>query len=295
MQRKIDFLIVGAQKCGTTSLYHYLGQHPRIFLPKTKEIRYFASDEFYQQGEKYLDMFYQELAQEQVIGGAYVHLMAFPRVPKRIHEYNDKMKLISLLRNPIDRAYSAFWFARRQCWETAETFEQAVDIELQRRPVQKKSPIDCRYLAHGHYYTYLMRLIELFGHAKVKILLTDDLLHQPENVVRETLQFLGVEPELEGMDVRRMQNRAKMPRFRLLPQLLQNPQAWHNRAARSIVPQNIRYIFRRMVTKRLIRLNERNFSYPEMIPETRARLQVYYQKHNENLTRLLGRELDHWQ
>lgn len=296
MKRKIDFLIVGAQKSGTTSLYDYVGQHHGVFLPRAKEIRYFADDEFYNQGEKYLDFFYKDVAQEQIIGGGYVHLMYHPYTPERIYKYNKNARIIAILRNPIDRAYSAYWFARQNRWETAASFEEALALEPKRRGRgDSKERVELTYLAHGHYYEQILRFVDLFGREKVKILLTDDLRSQPKPVVQEVLAFLGVEPVVDGIDLGKLSNSAKTPRVPALQRLLTIPGVWYRRLGRRVLPQGVRDFMNEQVTKRLIMLNTKDFSYPPMKPETRARLKDYFRSHNEDLAEFLGRDLIHWQ
>lgn len=296
MQQKLDFLIIGAQKSGTTSLYDYLAGHPGIFLPKTKEIAYFAADEFYRQGDAYLHSFYKDAASTQLLGGAYVHLMYFDHVPHRIFQYNKNIKCIALLRNPIDRAYSAYWFARRNQWETACSFEEALALEEERRSFAGKGVYrELTYLHHGHYFEQLAPFREVFGPEAMHIILTDNFKREPQSVLEETFDFLRLGPMPNSPHRTIMSNAAKIPRSARLQRVFTRRDAWHRRLARRWVPRDARRLLRDKITRKLMDLNMRNFTYPPMRNETRCRLREYFYDHNEKLGRMIGRDLSHWQ
>ena len=86
-------------------------------MPEAKEMRFFVYDEYYNQGEGFLVPFYQEVGDEKIIGGGNATLMYFPRAPERVLNYNPDIKLIAVLRNPIDRALSSYWYARKLGYE----------------------------------------------------------------------------------------------------------------------------------------------------------------------------------
>ena len=151
MSPTVDFWIAGAQKAGTTTLFDILAEHPDAFVPRAKEIHYFSSDEFHPQGPSYLDPFYADAPEAALLGGAYVHTMFFPESAARMHAHNPAMKVLAVLRNPIDRAYSAFWFARRNGWEPAETFEEALALEPTRAEGTLTERTELTYVRHGYY------------------------------------------------------------------------------------------------------------------------------------------------
>src|SRR3990167_9685258 len=107
--KKIDFIIVGAQKTGTTTFYDWIKQHPSIYLPETKEMPYFARNDCFNKKEQYLKIHYPADEQRPLWGAAHVNNMFFSYVAERIHSYNPQTKIIAILRNPTNRAYSSFW------------------------------------------------------------------------------------------------------------------------------------------------------------------------------------------
>src|SRR5580765_4385092 len=113
MNRAIDFAIIGAQKAGTTALYEYLGAHQDVFVPAVKEVPYFVKDDVYEKGEKYLDVIYREYRGEPIVGIAHVRLMCRPESVDRLLAHNSAMRCIAVLRDPVTRAYSSYWYARR--------------------------------------------------------------------------------------------------------------------------------------------------------------------------------------
>ena len=115
---KVDFFIVGAPKSGTTSLYHYLASHPDIFMSSKKEPNYFSKSEIKQQELYYpideLDSFsdykilFSGSKEGQILGESSVSYLFYPEVASKLHEHNSSAKIIILLRNPIERAFSHY-------------------------------------------------------------------------------------------------------------------------------------------------------------------------------------------
>ena len=173
--RVIDFFIVGAHKAGTTSLYDHLAQHPQLFLPQIKETRFFHEPAIYQHGPSWLAPLYRSAPETALLGGADVHSLFFPEAAPHLHEYNPRMKLLAVLRNPVDRAYSAYWFGRKNGRERCRTFEEALALEKKRVRGSYIERAELTLLAHGHYAEQLERFYSFFGRSNVLVLLTEDL------------------------------------------------------------------------------------------------------------------------
>lgn len=294
MQRKAEFFIVGAPKAGTTALYYFLSQHRDIFMPASKENLYFVDDEIFAQGESYLEPFYHEAAGEQLLGGAHAGLMFFPYAVRRLHAYNGAMKLLAVLRNPIDRAYSAYWFARRNGTESAPTFEEALSKEDKRLGLTYREQMELGYLAQGRYARQIEDCMDAFGRERVYVALNEDLEERPEATVQAVLGWLGVAPDLSGMHLRERVNPAGIPRSRLLHELLQGYDSPLRRWSRRTVPRRLRYQLRTRLIGPIMKRNLRTVRYPPMNPETRQRLAAYFRPYNQCVARLIGRSLDHW-
>ena len=135
-----NFLVIGASKCGTTSLWHYLDQHPSVYMSPVKEPMYFCSDDYVAApGDRhyfmqehavrspgdYLALFSQRSA-EPMAGEATTAYIADPAAPARIHATLPDVKLVAVIRHPAERAYSEYAYSRAWGIETVPTFEQAI-------------------------------------------------------------------------------------------------------------------------------------------------------------------------
>ena len=201
------FLIIGAQKCGTTSLYNYLLDHPQIVSATTKEVHFFDFN-FAQGWDWYLRHFPAPVGGGKFITGeASPYYLFHPLVPERVGGLLPRVKLIVLLRNPAERAWSHYHHEVRLGFESLP-FEEAMDAETARLAGEvEKMRLDAHYYSYNHqHYTYLARGIyveqlqrwmELFPRNQFLILKTEDLEANPEAVVSETLKFLGL-PEAQG-------------------------------------------------------------------------------------------------
>lgn len=201
-----DFLIIGAQRCGTTSLFHYLAGHPRVAVPQTKEIHFFDL-----QYEKGIDWYLQRFAKTDggrpargvIRGEATPYYIFHPHAVRRIKADLPEVKLIALLRNPVERAYSHYWHMVRLHHETL-SFEQAVAREperltgeLQRTEADGSYKSDAlvrhSYLSRGIYADQIARVLEYFPRRQVTILKSEDLYAGPQQVFDAVARFLGIE------------------------------------------------------------------------------------------------------
>ncbi|HWO75382.1 MAG TPA: sulfotransferase domain-containing protein [Bacillus sp. (in: firmicutes)] len=198
-----DFLIIGAQKCGTTSLYNYLIQHPQVIPAKTKEIHFF--DIHFKNGwEWYCRQFPMALEPKEncITGEASPYYLFHPHTPSRILQLMPKVKLIILLRNPVDRAYSHYHLIARMGKETL-SFKEAIRHEESRiKPELKKMLEDenyqstdyqyYSYLARGRYVEQLKTWMNLFPKEQFLIIKSEDLYFNPANTFHRVLDFLGL-------------------------------------------------------------------------------------------------------
>ena len=289
-QPQIDFWIIGAQKAGTTSLFEILREHPDICMPETKEIHFFASEEFWSQGPAYLPPHFPDLDCEKLLGGAYVHDIFFEESVQRMHAHNPNMRMIAMLRNPIDRAYSAYWFARRNGWENAATFEEGLEREEARLSGRRQEQSELTYFTHGLYATQLRRFNERFGADRVHCELTEDLKSNPADVLARTLKFLALPSNTVDLPTQKVTNTAGFPRFLTLQKILLGDSAM-KRVARRLTTNKLRRRLKRSVIKPVQRMNIRSVQYEPMREETRQMLRERYEAPNAELEAMLGRTL----
>tara|TARA_R110002095_G_scaffold188490_2_gene166007 strand:- start:1819 stop:2808 length:990 start_codon:yes stop_codon:yes gene_type:complete len=192
----VSFLIVGAQKSGTTSLHRYLSAHPEIHMPGAKEIEYFSDDNNFQRGLGwYLNQCAGRAQPGKIIGEASTHYMMIEHVPKRIRDEFPHMKLIMLLRNPIDRAYSHYNMAVRRGVEAAP-FQQAIKRLLRRgAPLPTLIDHDREFLMFGEYGRILTNYLAHFESAQIKVIFTEEMEADPAAAIQDLYRFVGASPD----------------------------------------------------------------------------------------------------
>ena len=202
--RRPNFFIVGAPKCGTTSLYNYLKVHPEIFMPDRKEPRYFCDDigtweSLRIRDEKhYLELF-KEAGNEKCIGEASTFYLYSKSAPRKIKDFSSEARIIIMLRHPVDWIHSWHW---QMVWNGEQTtidFEEALAAETTNlhscvRP--KSLPFDLAlcYKDLGCFSNFVRPYLEVFGRHRVKVILLEDLVNRPAAMYQETLRFLDVDP-----------------------------------------------------------------------------------------------------
>lgn len=216
MRRDLDFLVIGATKAGTTSLFEYLRWHPGIAVPSDKEAPYFSRDTTVARGwEWYLRRNFATAERHQAWGTVTPDYMAgsvFERarthatpgdgydevtIPMRIHECLPAVRIVALLRDPVDRARSHHLMETMTGRET-RSFEDVVDEELQldnlerarRHPTYTNS-----YIAWGEYARILDPYFALFSPHQILVVFTSDLETAPGRVVRSVYEFIGAAPD----------------------------------------------------------------------------------------------------
>lgn len=196
---KVNFVIGGTQKGGTSALDAFLRHHPQICMPADlKEVHFFDREEMFRDSkpdyEKYHAYFRPDSKQkQQVVGEASPIYMYWNAAPYRIWNYNPQMKWILILRNPVDRAYSA-WNMERQRGAEPLSFEEAVAQEPDR--CREALPLQHRifsYIDRGFYAPQVRRLFNIFGAKNCLILLNEDLHRAHEETLRSVFAFLGVD------------------------------------------------------------------------------------------------------
>jgi len=287
-------MIIGTQRAATSSLYVGLQQHPEIYLPRVKEPEYFTRDEFYRKGEKYLSVFYHELKNEKLVGGANAHLMYFPNTTERMKAHNASMKHIAILRNPVERAYSAFHFARSRNVESCVTFEEALQKESTRLHGKYKERSELTYLSHGYYAVQLERFFDSFGRNNVFVIWFEDIKVDFTGVLKKTLNWLGTDSDAIKPEQFQRVNVANSPRFKALQKILYPGNTRAGSFFRKIIPTNIRYLYQVHIKNPIARLNSKAYSYQPMNEETRKRLIEYFKPKNAELEKLMDKDLSRW-
>lgn len=296
-----NFLIIGAAKSGTTSLHYYLQQHPEIFMCPRKDTFFFDFDgqapaysgpgdnEWYQgyavtQPQDYEALF-AGISSEKAVGESCAGYLYDPQAPKRIHQHIPHAKLIAVLRDPVERAYSSFLQQVRDGYETVADFGEALDLEAERirgnwRPIW-------HYRNRGFYGEQLERYLRLFDSSQLRVYLYEDLQGDPAAMLKDIFGFLEVD---EGFmpDVSVRHNVAGIPRSRTLLKLMMTPNSLKT-LVKPLLPARIRSSLRAAITEHRTSLRR-----PPVPPQIRRELIAEHRLDTLRLQDLIQRDLSHW-
>ena len=266
------FLVIGAQKSGTTSLVHYLGAHPDVFaLPD--EVHFF--DRNFERGIDWYRERFGAATRERHVGESTPEYMYARDVPRRIAETLADVRLLAILRNPVDRAYSAYWHNRTRGHEELP-FEEALDAEGSRL-ASADEPVAMRfgYLDRGRYAAQLRRVREALPETPLNVTLFERLRDDRVETVRSLYRFLGVDEAVAPPEITEVKNR--FVEFR---------------------SQRLRRPIRRLpgpLRRVAGRLNIRYTTYPPLSPEVRARVSARFRDANADLASRFGLDLTPWE
>ena len=269
-----NFIVIGAAKSGTTSLYHYLAEHPQVFMSPVKETNHFASAEEAEwrprvAGRDDYVSLYGGVTDEIAVGEASPLYLISQVAAERIRQILPDARILAILRNPADRAYSGYLMQVRKGRE--------------RRPLAECFQRGDVYVEGGFYADDLERYYERFDRERIKICLFDDLVAEPRRLMTDIFGFLGVDAAFQ-VDLAVRHNVGGMPRRRWLANLGSSGLVgW----LRHLAPERI---------KRLGRgVRDANLERPApMLAELRQRLSELYRDDILRLQELTGRDLSGW-
>jgi hypothetical protein len=297
-----NFLILGAIKCGTTSLYRYLMEHPQVFMSDPKEPKFFAYEgedvRFEGPGDReknrllvnnieaYRALF-QGVTDQRAIGEATAFYLYLPKAADRIQHYIPRAQFFAILRNPADRAYSAFLHLFRDGREPIHDFSQALEAEPG-RIARNFHPV-WHYKSVGFYYEQVKRYLERFDRNQLHIYLYEDLKKNPMAIVQEMYQILGVDDSF-APDLSKRYNVGAVPKsFALQSALMKISPV--RRGIHRRLPYPLKWRFK-LGFERIEGWNRRE--PPPLNPEVRASLLECYREDISRLQDLLQRDLGHW-
>lgn len=196
MKKTIDFLVLGAQKSGTTTLFKYMQHHPQLYLPAQKETHFFVSEDGTSEGLSwYLQTYFAGADERKRWGEVCPSYMGYRVAPERIHAMCPDARLVAILRNPVDRAYSHYRMAVRRGVES-RTFRQAVEDLRGRRGGSPETKVwdDAPFvLEFSRYGRSLERYLRYFDREQMLVLFQEDLVSHPEALLATLLPFLEVD------------------------------------------------------------------------------------------------------
>lgn len=288
--RNPSVFLVGAMKAGTSTVAALLGEQPGIFLSPVKEPNFFKSREKtlpFDGPVKNVDQWlnaswtlrdyeglFSHAKPDQLSLDATTGYLVNPESPSMIREYCPDAKIIVILRNPIDRAYSAYNFMSAGAGDTAATFEEAIASELSGE--RDSWLFNWRYLYGGKYDQHLERWLVEFPIEQMLVLNFEALIQDSQAMIKQICAFLDVEYD-QNLAATEAENATTVPGplNRLARKVLINPGTWKV-VLKPLIPRGLRQGLKRDVLRSLRKVGAR----PErMREETHLMLEDYYQPH----------------
>ena len=305
-----NFFIVGAAKAGTTSLYHYLEQHPEIYMSPIKEPHYFSKDmrcenfsfelrpnccsldmkkyllkselekrhiAYIENKSDYLQLF-RDVDDEKAIGEISSGYLYSHTAANEIYNFNPNAKIVILLRNPSERAFSHWSMAMRIYYDRmyGKTFYEAVEED--QHTIEKKWGKAHLYIELGMYYEQVKRYLDLFPKEQVLILLNEDLKSNSEQLLNKLFAFLEVEPI--SIDTKKRHNAAELPRHIIVSKMVRDFQIGR------FLPKKLKSKIRKFIYTRE--------NLPTLTFEDREYLSRYFNDDIKKLEKLIDRDLSGW-
>jgi hypothetical protein len=224
MDKKVNALIIGAGRSGTTTLHKIMEQHNDVCFSKIKEVHYFSIEDLYQRGEEYYHSFYPHHKKEKVRASADTYLLMDYHAIQRIYDYNPNMKIIVMLRNPVDRAHSSYNYSVNYGYHNAyESFLESIEQEHQ---IEKEpSIIQRNNIGHFYgslYFKHLNEWAKVFPKENILLLSTQELKSDLKGIQKRISKFLGIKPVAGEGDTVDKQNANAVPKFKAFEQFLLN-------------------------------------------------------------------------
>jgi hypothetical protein len=193
---KLDFIVAGAQKCGTTALHYFLEKHPNIALPDKQELHFFDNEDLFSKKVNYnlLHESFKPTGKSIVAGENTPSYIYWKPAIERICNYNKAIKLIILLRNPVLRAFSHWNMQRERGFDDLD-FLDAVKEESNRQ--QEASPFQSRrfsYIDRGFYSEQVERVFRFFPREQVKVIKFEEFRKNQPAVLNSIFTFIGIKP-----------------------------------------------------------------------------------------------------
>jgi hypothetical protein len=207
----LDFVIIGAMKAGTTTLFEYLKQHPDMFMPASKEVPFFTEPASRAEYDSFLAQHFSRRGTAACVGKATPHYLLDTACASHIHSLEPEIRMIAILRDPVERAYSHYRMMVRRELESRD-FGAVAD-----RWIADRASDDRGYFEYGLYGRYLGAYCEVFDADQLHVTTTAELERDPQSVLDSITSFLGIQsfaPESLGVRSHQGGTRQRLPVLR---------------------------------------------------------------------------------
>jgi hypothetical protein len=237
---KVGLFIVGAPKAGTTSLYHYLSEHPEVFMSREKETDFFSSEElkglsFYYKSKSVPSLEAYKLQFEgatdaKILGEGSVSYLYYPKVPVKIKEYNPSSKIIIMLRHPVDRAYSHYLMDYG-----LGLIDVSFEEVMNRKGIEANKVFYQQCIELGFYYAQVKRYLDIFGASNVHLIEYESFKRNTSEEMQKVFEFIDIDLGFSP-NINKVHNRFSMPNNSYLRKLY--AQVWLRKALAFVLPNN---------------------------------------------------------
>lgn len=283
----VDFFIVGAPKAGTTSLFYYLNKNKGICMSSIKEPNFFSSQDLKIQKIYYDSLILDNLKEyeriftpknkQQIIGEASVSYLFYPNVANRIFDYNPRSKIIIILRDPVERAFSHYSMDLR-LGHVKQSLDELFDLGLN----NKDNLFFQQYILLGQYYEQVNRYIEVFGRENICVKFYDELKLDASSFYSDILKFLHQEND-HNIDFNQPFNKSKLPSNKFIKWLYSWP-----------IIRKISLIFLPLSVIEFINLNFFKENNNIITNDLKSKLHSFFLEDIEKLEKLLSKDLKSW-
>ena len=292
MSRTPNFFLIGAPKAGTSSLFHYVCQHPKVYGSRVKETHFLCDDDKYARGKKwYLNKYFDGAAGYPARGEATPHYLLLPdKVAPRLHEIagNQEIRLIAIFRDPVDRAWSQYLFRRSHMADEGKEFVSLFRNEVEQWDETPKS---------GNYYFYpglygfqVEHWLKYFTRGSFLFLKLSDLSYQPHNTVRRVFEFLDISSDFE-VDTDRQKNVTGKPRFRSLRKMLRSIPKLRP-IFRALVPLHLQHAVQRRINQFFVAPYDQR--KPQLDDAAASKVRRFYRDDLARFEELTGLNVSEW-
>lgn len=271
----MDFIGIGAQKAATSWVYACLYEHPQICAP-VKEIHFF-SREHYENGQEWYESHVVECEEDTLRGEFSTSYLYHPHAAERINAMYPQVKIIAVIRNPVDRAYSQYMNAIK-----AGEIRKSVSFESYLRDEPSA-------LEQGLYYNQLMQYYQYFSYKKFHLAIYDDIKKDPYAFVKALYEFLEIDPEFKPKMIKKLINTGRSPRVVFIEKVMHKVAEWMRRHR---LGRLVWFVKTSGLTDAVRAMNTAPTSAEMNYPYDRQALVKYFKKDVTKLSELLQRDLN---
>lgn len=297
---KPDFIIIGAAKSGTTTLYKYLCRHPQIYMSTPKEPDFFSLDQNYTKGIEWYKSLFEKAKPSQICGEAsttYSRWHQHPQTAERMAKHLPDVKLIYIMRHPIDRAYSFYAYRLRRSQYNRE-FLAARDELMEAKTFEEAIAQQSEFIDSSYYLEQIERYLQFYPKESFLFLLMEDLINYPMDVVTNIFDFVGVDSDVklikeEAIVANKADDDSKKFFRRYFRESVQGIPGI--KSVTQLLPKSLKQSFYRIAYNlNPKKLYKQQYVPPQILPETRNLLIEKFREPNYRLSQFLNRDLSHW-